>query len=202
MKWIGLTGGIACGKSSVARLIQGLGIPIVDADQIVHELLGLGGDGYAPVISQFGSQIVNTDKTINKKKLASIVFQNRAGLQALENILHPLVRARVEKMRADFVRRGEEVAFYDVPLLFEKNLETEFDYVVVVSTTPELQRMRLKERDNLTDSEIEARIKNQVPLVEKEKKGDFVIMNTGTIEDLKIQLQKLLARVGYKKIPN
>lgn len=202
MKWIGLTGGIACGKSSVARLIQGLGIPLVDADQIVHDLLGPGGLGYALVIAQFGPQILNSDRTINRKKLASIVFQSKGDLEKLENILHPLVRSRVEELRADFVKKGERVAFYDVPLLFEKNLAGEFDYVVVVSTTPELQRTRLKERDQLTDSEIEARLKNQMPLVEKEKKADFVIMNTRTIEELKSQLQKLLSRVGYMKDPN
>lgn len=120
MKWIGLTGGIASGKSTVAQLLRDAQIPVIDADEIARGVVAQGGEGLTKVVSHFGQQILNSDGSLNRKKLGQKVFGRPEELRVLENILHPLVKAETTRRRQSLEQQNLPVAIYDVPLLFEK----------------------------------------------------------------------------------
>ena len=134
MKWTGLTGGIATGKSTAKKLIESLGIPVVDADQISHKLSEVGAAGYTQIVSHFGHSILNSDLTINRKKLGKIIFSDSSLKLKLESILHPLVQTEVRVQRETHRLNGAKLCFYDVPLLFEKKLWSDFDATVLMSS--------------------------------------------------------------------
>ena len=132
MKWIGLTGGIATGKSTVKKLIEGRGHPVIDADLISHRLTEVGQVGYQNVVSHFGNSVVNPDQTLNRKALGQIIFNDSQQRAQLENILHPLIQVAVAQQKKMHLGANRALCFYDVPLLFEKNLKKEFDLVVMI----------------------------------------------------------------------
>lgn len=192
MKWTGLTGGIATGKSTAKNLFESLGIPVVDADQISHGLTEVGEVGYLQVVSHFGNEILNRDLTINRKKLGQLVFSQSRLKSDLENILHPLIKTEVLRQKENHQQNGVQICVYDVPLLFEKNLEKEFDSTVLIWCDNRTQLERLIKRDVLTTEEAFLRIKNQVPMIDKVKKADHCVDNSGDIEDLQKQIKKLI----------
>lgn len=194
MKWIGLTGGIASGKSTVAQLIRSRGFQVVDADLLAREVVEPGSTGLLRVVQEFGPDILKPDGSLNRKLLGERVFERPEQLEKLERILHPLIQNRTAEVRKELVEQGEEVAFYDVPLLYEKKMQPQFNSIVVVSTDLETQKHRMKMRDGLADSEIEKRLKSQIPLSEKEKDANYVIKNSGSISDLEKQVDHLLKR--------
>ncbi|RYZ78766.1 MAG: dephospho-CoA kinase, partial [Proteobacteria bacterium] len=132
MKWIGITGGIASGKSTVTKLLRTLGFEVLDADQISHQVTQVHGPALVQIYKTFGEAVRNPDGSLNRQLLGSMVFGRVAELKKLEAILHPLVREKIAAERARLLARGESAVFYDVPLLYEKQMETDFDAVVLV----------------------------------------------------------------------
>lgn len=184
MKWIGLTGGIAAGKSTVARLIESRGHTVVDADKISHEITQIHEEGYQQTLHHFGPEILDERMNINRKKLGEIIFASEAKRQLLESVLHPLIHARVQSLKAQHASRKAPFLFYDVPLLFEKKMESQFDATLVVWCDARTQLQRLMERSKLTEAEALQRIHVQMPLSHKVKSATYCIDNSGSEYEL------------------
>lgn len=199
MKWIGLTGGIASGKSTVSRILQNSGYPVIDADQVAKSIVEPGTAGLRQVVLHFGPEVLKLDGSLDRQKIGSLVFKNSSELRKLESILHPLIQKETARRKGELEARGERIAFYDVPLLFEKNLESQFDAIVLVSTSLELQKRRMKERDQLSDEEISHRLGAQIPLAEKIGKATWVLHNQGTLHELETATLKLLDEIQAGK---
>lgn len=192
MKWIGLTGGIATGKSTATEVIRGLGLTVIDADKISHQLSEIGERGYEKMLAHFGPQILKSDLSIDRKKLGQLVFADHKMKSDLENILHPLIRIEVQLQKKIQQENGDRLCFYDVPLLFEKKLESEFDATVLIWCDHKTQLERLIKRDGLTEFEALARLSHQLLMTDKVKKANFCIDNSGDRADLQRQIQKLI----------
>lgn len=192
MKWIGLTGGIATGKSAVSDFIRSRGFVVIDADQVAREVVAPGSVGLEKVLNRFGSKFLLPDGSLDRKKLGQVVFANPADLRYLENALHPLIQSRVKELKSDLIKNNVSLAFYDVPLLFEKEMESQFDGVVVVWCRPEQQIERLMARDGMDQASAELRIKAQIPILEKVKKSQWSIDNTGDQSALNAQIERTL----------
>jgi dephospho-CoA kinase len=199
MKWIGLTGGIATGKSTVSKILKANGVPVVDADEIAHAVVELGRPGLQQVVSQFGKEVLKADGSLDRRKLGQAVFGNPGKLLQLENILHPLIQAETAALRKKYHDSGESFAIYDVPLLFEKKLEAHFDAIIVVTSSEEIQKSRMRQRDSLSEGEIHNRLKSQVPLSEKIRKANWVIKNEGSVQELESEVLKLLKKIQSGK---
>lgn len=191
LKWYGLTGGIATGKSTVARLLQSRGFPVIDADQIAHQLTEKNQLGYIQIVKGFGLGILDKNQNIDRKKLAQIIFNNPTEKDKLESILHPLIQQKVQSLKAEYKAQNFSMCFYDVPLLFEKKLEAQFDAVVLVYAQPEIQLQRLIVRNQLTLAEAKIRIKNQSPMPDKIKNSHFCLDNSTDVRDLETQIETL-----------
>ncbi len=172
---IGLTGGIAAGKSSVAELWRAHGATVIDSDLLAHRALEPATATYREIVQTFGPAIVNADRTINRRQLGDIVFADAARRQELNAIVHPIVRA--EWQRGLAATTG--IAVVGIPLLFEVGAEKEFDCVVVVGCSETTQLARLAV-NGLTEAQARARIRAQLPLPVKMDRGDFVIWNDGS----------------------
>ncbi len=196
MVWIGLTGSMGSGKSTAAKVLRGLGFAVLDADQIVHELLAKGTPVEAEILSTFGPAVQGPDGHLDRRALGQLVFSHADHLAKLEALLHPKVRSVVAKKKSHLWAQGVACAFYDVPLLFEKKMQDQFDYIVVVSADPDLRRARVKARMNLTDSEIDARMAWQIPPQIKEAAATAVIQNNGDEEALKEEILAVLKRLN------
>lgn len=200
MKWYGITGGIASGKSTVSQKLRNLGFKVVDADQLARDVVVKGSPGLQSVVDRFGRDVLSSSGELDRKKLGSKVFGQPTELLALENILHPLIRKETDARRAALAQAGEAFAFYDVPLLFEKQMEPLFDGIVVVAADESLQIQRMKTRDGLNDAEIAKRLAAQIPLKEKSAKAHFVIQNNGDLKLLDAQIAELVQRAKSGKI--
>jgi len=195
MKIIGLTGGIATGKSTVAEMFRNANIPIIDTDVIAKEVLNKGSVGYLEVIEHFSEDILHTDKEINRKKLGRIIFTNAKKRKKLNSIVHPKVKdfvlTEIEKNR----QMNKEVVIVDVPLLYESGFDSLVDEVIVVYVDPESQIQRLMDREQITNEYAIMKIKAQIPLEEKVKKATYLIDNSSSILDTKKQFTKILAEI-------
>ncbi|HND85349.1 MAG TPA: dephospho-CoA kinase [Pseudobdellovibrionaceae bacterium] len=198
MKWIGITGGIGTGKSTVAEIIRERGLSIVDADQVAREVVQPGSPGLQSVVDQFGSQVLNQDQSLDRQALAQIVFQDPKKLELLEQILHPLIQARVAHYKERFRASGASFAFYDIPLLFEKNMKNQFDLVIVVNAPREQIIERLRRRNKWSSQEIESRIRAQIPLDQKIAAADFVVQNDGDLAHLREQVMAIVSKIELK----
>lgn len=196
LRWIGLTGGIATGKSSVAQLLREHGIPVVDADEVARLVVEKGTRGLEQVVMEFGEKVIRDDGKLDRGELGRMVFQDPKKLAALEGILHPLIRAHVDQEKKDLEARGHELAVYDVPLLFEKKMEPMFESIIVVHCKPEQQIERLMKRMRLSKAEALARIAQQLRLEDKITKAKFVIDNSGPPSALARQVTALIAQLG------
>lgn len=199
MKWIGLTGGIASGKSSVSQILKGEGFAVVDADAIAKEVVEAGSPGFKAVVAQFGTDVLKPDGSLDRKRLGQLVFGNPQKLLALESILHPLVKQETLRQRQGHQSQGERVVFYDVPLLFEKKMQSEFDGILVVTASDEMLRQRMRDRDGLSDVEISNRLQSQLPMNEKIKQATWVIENHGSLQDLRQSVLDLIAKIQSGK---
>jgi dephospho-CoA kinase len=195
---MGLTGSIGSGKSTVASILRQKNIPVLDADQIAKDVVQPGSPGEAKVLQHFGPAIADDKGHIDRKKLAGVVFSNPDQLLALENIIHPLVQAHVQQERKSLAKRKHKMAFYDVPLLFEKKLESQFDGLAVVFADLETCIQRVVARSSWTRAEAESRIRNQLAIEEKIKKSHWVVNNSGSLSELEQQIEKLIHDIGRK----
>lgn len=194
MKWMGLTGGLASGKTTVAGLLRSKGYPVIDADEIARLVVRPGSPGLQAVLSTFGQELRLPDGTLDRRALGRKVFGQPQELLKLEAIVHPLVQDEVLNRRKAFARQGFRLAFYDVPLLFERGLSG-FDGTVVVSTTEEKQRERLRDRDHLDEGEIANRLASQLPMAQKVLQADYVLRNDRDLAYLESQVDDLLSKL-------
>lgn len=189
---IGLTGGIASGKSTVSKLLKDKGAVIIDADEISRQIMMPGQPAYHEVIKKFGTKILKDKDDIDRKKLGDIVFSNTTLLKTLNQITHPAIVDEIKK-RLDYYRsRSEKVAVIDAALLLEVGLNLLVDEVWLVVVDEKTQIKRLMEREKiLTPKEAIERIKAQMPLEEKRRLADKIIDNSGDLEYTKKQVDKL-----------
>ncbi len=191
MKVIGLTGGIATGKTTAAAILRELGARIVDADEIAREIVHPGQDAWRDIVECFGPGILREDKTINREKLRKIVFKDAEARKRLESITHPRIRRLAEAKIQKATDEGADIIIYVAPLFFENKIHLWIRPVVLVACDPETQKRRLRERDRLTDAEVERHLKAQMPLEQKRELADFIVENDGSVDDLKTKLRKL-----------
>lgn len=192
---IGLTGGIASGKSTVSSLFHRHGASIVDADRIAREVVEPGRPALQAVVEAFGQRTLNEDGTLNRKRLGEIVFQDADKRKQLESILHPeirrIMRERLNKLERDNPR-GLHIA--DIPLLFESGLQSMVEEVVLVYVPPEVQIERLIARDNLSREQAEQRLAAQFPIERKKAMADYMIDNSGSVEQTEQQVITYIRR--------
>ncbi|KFZ41704.1 dephospho-CoA kinase [Anoxybacillus flavithermus] len=196
MLTIGLTGGIASGKSTVAAMFRDLHIPVIDADEIAHRVTAIDGEAYHLIVETFGSDILDSNGAIDRRKLGAIVFHDEQKRKQLNAIVHPLVRKHMLQQKEQYAKQKEKAVVLDIPLLFESKLEHLVDRILVVYVDEQTQLHRLCERNGFSVEEARARMKAQMPLEEKRKKADAVIDNNGTIEETERQLHACLVRWG------
>ncbi|WP_145409453.1 dephospho-CoA kinase [Paenibacillus xylanexedens] len=194
---IGLTGGIATGKSSVSALLASKGALLIDADVIAREVMMPGHPVLAAAVQRFGQAILHEDGTLDRKKLGSIVFQHPEERKALEAITHPAIRREMRERAAAYEQaHPDKLVVSDIPLLYESGLEKGFDEVVVVYVPRELQRERLMSRDGLTGEQADARIAAQMDIEKKKQLADIVIDNSGSWADTEQQVISFLQGKG------
>ncbi len=198
MLWIGLTGAMGSGKSTVAKVLREKGFPVLDADQVVHDLLKPGGDVAKDLISTFGQSVRGADGNLDRRALGKLVFTDPTKLDQLEAFLHPKVREEVARLKAILVKNGTSAAFYDVPLLFEKNMESQFDFILVVSADDVVRRERIQRRMNLSLEDILAREQKHVSPEIKSRKASAVIVNDSSMENLAREIDAALKKIGVK----
>ena len=190
MKKIGLTGGIASGKSTVAAMLRDLGFDVIFADEISRMLLAPGEAPLHETVREFGPDILGPDGTVDRKKLAAIVFAAQAKLDRLNAIIHPRVEAEMLKRFADWEREGHAVAFVEAALLIEAGYIKNLDGLVVTWCKPEQQMERLTAR-GMTEEEARSRIAAQMPVEEKLKLATYEIDCSGSMEDTRRQGEEL-----------
>lgn len=193
MRLIVLTGGIACGKSTVGEIFtKKYSIPIVDADAIARKLQEIDGPAYKKMVEVFGADILNEDGSIDRKKVGELVFNNPEQRQKLNSITHPLIRKEINKQIFKHFLHCEKYVLVDIPLFFEvKKKSTIYADVITVATTPKLQIERLMKRNNLSEEEATNRINAQMPIEEKCARSSIVIRNNSTQEDLERQIDEI-----------
>jgi dephospho-CoA kinase len=181
---VGLTGGIACGKSTVARMLEGKGAFLVDADALAHDLEEPEKTAWRKIVDHFGPEILRDDRTIDRRKLGAIVFADRKKLELLNRIVHPAVHEERRRRIAEIKEaRPDAIILSDVPLLIETGLESQFDLVLLVALSPETQIARLMGRDGFSREEAEKRMASQMPIDAKLPFADMVIRNDGSLEE-------------------
>jgi dephospho-CoA kinase len=190
-KILGLTGGIAMGKSTISNFLRDKGIPILDADEIAHAVLEFKAVK-VQLVKAFGTPILNEQKQVDRKQLGKIVFGESKKLGELNQIVQPVIRQEIIRQLKSFTT--ESVVVLDAPVLFEQGYETLVDCIMVVSTTPAEQLRRLMERDHLTREDAQKRIDAQMPIEIKQKKADVTIDSSGSIEATQKQVIEWLVK--------
>jgi dephospho-CoA kinase len=194
----GLTGGIASGKSAVAKMLRDRGVPIIDADVLAREVVAPGTDGLAEIVKTFGREVLGEDGGLDRKKLAAVVFDDDEKRKKLNAIVHPRVATLTFQRAAEQRDEGEPLVCYEAALIVENGLASMFRPLVVVATPEEVQLERAAARDAATIDEVRARIRAQMPLAEKIAVADHVIENTGTLEDLERKTEAVLTAICSK----
>ena len=188
---IGITGGIASGKSSVSNYIKSLGYKVLDADLITHNLYQKGEKGYNAILYLFGEDMVN-DISVDRDVLREFVFNNDEKLELLNKTMHPIIYEEIKRLIAE---SKEDIIFLDIPLLFEAGFETLCDSVILVFVERDIQVERLMKRDNILRFEAIKKISKQQSLEEKRSKADFIVDNSGSIDSTLKQIDHLLERI-------
>jgi dephospho-CoA kinase len=198
----GLTGGIGSGKTTVAELLEDYGVPVVSADELSRIVVSRGSEGLADVVRTFGPEVLDDRGELDRRKMASIVFQDPGKRRQLEAILHPRIRERFEQVLDALEKAGHEVAVYEVPLLFERNLQGEMQAVILVTADQAVRTRRVQARDDITETEIRARMAAQMDETLKRKRADYIIENNGSMDELRREVEFLLdrfMRVGARR---
>jgi dephospho-CoA kinase len=189
---LGLTGSIGMGKSTTAKLFAEAGVPVYDADATVHKIYQ--GEAAPAIEAAFPGTTV--DGKVDRNRLSAKVVHDAAAMKRLEQIVHPMLRAHHQKFLDDAERSGAPVAVVDVPLLFETGGEARVDAVVVVTTSPEVQRERILVRENMTGEKLDAILARQLPDAEKRKRADFVVDTSHGLDPVRAQIRDILREVA------
>jgi len=202
---VGLTGGIATGKSTVVRMLVGKGARVIDHDGLVHTLQEPGKPVWKRIVEAFGRDILGADERIDRKKLGSLVFDDEQRRRTLEGIVHPAVLEEAQRRRDEIAHEdGQAIVLSDIPLLLEVGMKDLFDLILLVYAPPEVQIRRVMKRNKMTRDEAVARLKAQMPIDEKLGLADVVIRNDGTMRELEQSVdevwQELLARERQKRV--
>ncbi|HCD4517680.1 dephospho-CoA kinase [Staphylococcus aureus] len=200
-KVIGLTGGIASGKSTVSELLSVFGFKVVDADKAAREAVKKGSKGLAQVREVFGDEAIDENGEMNRRYMGDLVFNHPEKRLELNAIIHPIVRDIMEEEKQEYLKQGYNVIM-DIPLLFENELENTVDEVWVVYTSESIQMDRLMQRNNLSLEDTKARVYSQISIDKKSRMADHVIDNLGDKLELKQNLERLLEEEGYIEKPN
>jgi dephospho-CoA kinase len=194
---LGLTGGIACGKSTVSAMLVSCGAKLVDADQAAREVVLPGQPALAAIVAEFGQAVLNEDGTMNRGEVGRLVFGSRERLTALESILHPAIRkhmwAQIHTYEAE---DPKQLIIADIPLLYETGQDLAYDAVMVVYVPKAVQSARLMARNGLSQEEAEKRIALQMDVEEKRRRADYVIDNSGTLEETRRQVDRFWQEQG------
>jgi len=193
-KIVGLTGGIATGKSTVARLLSDRAT-IVDADILAREIVAPGEPAWREIVATFGEEVLAKDRTLDRGKLRQIVFEDPQSRHRLEAITHPRIRTTAQRRIRDAAAAGAIFVVYDAPLLFENQIDLWLRPVVLVACEPAIQRTRLRDRDHLNEDAIDRHLRAQMPMDQKRGLADFVIENNGDLETLTVAIAETWARV-------
>lgn len=189
---VALTGGIATGKSYVARRMRAAGVPVVDADVLAREVVAPGTPGLEAIVARFGAGVLGADGTLDRARLADIVFRDPAARRDLEAIVHPAVRAAIDRF-FEALLPSTPFGVADIPLLFETDRAGEFDAVVVAACAPDLQITRVIARDGASREQALQRLAAQLPIAEKVRRADYVIDTSGPFGATDAAVDELLA---------
>ena len=199
MRKVGLTGGIASGKSTVSGMFRDIGVPVIDADVIAREVVAPGSRALEAIVDAFGEEILTEEKSLNRTRLGEIVFSDPAKKKVLERILHPEIIAEQDRRLRDLEREGRTpVAIVDAAVMIESGSWKRFDSIVVVDCDESQQIGRLRRRNGMNEKEAIRRVNAQMPLSEKVKYADHVIDNRGSIDDTRKQVEALMELLSRK----
>lgn len=193
---VALTGGIAAGKSEVAKRLVALGAIEIDADLIAREVVAPGTEGLSKTVEHFGTNLILSDGSLDRKALGNIVFQDAQKRAQLEAILHPLIKARTKELLS---QANREIIIYSVPLLLEAKVDHDFDLIVTVEAGESIQKMRLIESRGMSEADASARLASQVSSDARKQAADVVIDSSGSIDSLQQQVEKLWTIILERK---
>ena len=188
---IGLTGGIASGKSTVSDILRELGAIVIDTDRIAREVTTPGSPALLEMNRRYGPEILNEEGSLRRSAVGRIVFNDPAERKWLEHLLHPLIWARAEQLAKEAAAAGYRIVVFDVPLLFETGWNAWVDEVWTVYIPLDLQRQRLQRRDGYTEAEADSRLASQWPIDQKAERSDRVIDNSGSVEETHRQVESV-----------
>jgi dephospho-CoA kinase len=196
MGYFGLTGGIASGKTTTAQVFAELGAKVIDADRLGHEVIRAPGGPYQQLIREFGDEVLDSNGEIDRTLLGRIVFGDPEKLLRLNAIVHPRIIARTDELAAEYEARGPKaVIMVDAALIFEAGIGGRFQKIVVVWCRPELQLERLMAKTGMARTEAERRIAAQMPAEEKRRRADYVIDSSGSLEDMRRQVEAVYSEL-------
>lgn len=198
---LGLTGGIASGKSTVAAMLRERGVTVIDADLIAREVVEVGKPAYNGIVKYFGTSVLDETGALNRAVLGEIIFSDREKRMVLNEIVHPEVRKEMRLQATLAQERGERLVFMDIPLLYESKLTYMVDRVVVVYVPESVQFIRLMERDEFDEEQAKKRLRAQMNIEEKRKLANYVIDNQGSRSDTQKQLDDLVTSLLAEIIP-
>ena len=199
MRVIGLTGGIASGKTTVSNLFKISGVPVIDADLVARQVVEKGTVGLTALVNRFGEAILNTDGTLNRTELGKRMFSEEEIRSEVNDILQPLIRQEITSRMQAYKDQGKTLIVLDVPLLFEMHYENLCDDIIVVAVSIEPQIARMEKRNGYTRQEALERIQSQTPLEEKVKRATIVWSNEGTLQELEQKVHQWLLENFLKK---
>ncbi len=200
---VGLTGGIASGKSTVARMFAEEGAYIIDLDELSRLVVEPHKPAWRDIVRHFGDEILTEERTLDRDRLGSVVFSDPAKRRKLEGIVHPRILEAYGKRLQRILEKNEQaIVIADVPLLMEVEMEGSFDKVIVVYIPPESQMKRIVQRNGLSQEEARNRLKSQMPIEEKARRGDFVIDNSGTLEETGRQVKEIYEKLKMLEVEN
>ena len=193
---VAVTGTIGSGKSTVMELLKKRGAFVVSADDLAHQVVEPNSPGLSQVVSRFGSSILNSDGSLNRKELSQIVFADSAKKHELEAIIHPLIAEMAEKLFVEAIKAGATKLFYETPLLFEAGLDKKgFKKIVVVTASDEVCIERAMKRDGISREAAAQRLRAQMPTSEKQRRANIIIENSGSLEQLEKRVNSLFDEI-------
>lgn len=193
-KILGLTGGIACGKSTISAYLKEFGLPVIDADECSRAVVEKGSIGLEKLTEIFGNKILENDGTLNRKALGRIVFSDSEQLSLLNSVMEPLIREEISRRLNQ--ENNADLVVLDAPLLIEQHYDKICDFIMTIDVPKEIQLERLIERDNLSEDEAKSRIESQLSSRERNGFADVVIDSSGTVEQTRKQVIKWLKTIN------